>query len=145
MQIQNAEKHKLRQEHKLSEPDAQTTGYEDLHIKLKKLIRIKYQVPWLQWQTPFRCFRLCQSVWNQTNQTLSLIPYFKILFQHLSQGQTKEHHGVPQPQYMVFNTEPPDIYMRRVYSPVYSVCDVCVCVLWHVMFMYVCVVYVHVW
>jgi hypothetical protein len=32
------------QENKLAEPDAQTTGYGDLHIKLEKLSRTKYQV-----------------------------------------------------------------------------------------------------
>jgi hypothetical protein len=105
----------------------QTIGYGDLHIKLEKNLsesNTRYHdysdKPYLD------AFILCQSVWNQTNWTLSFIPYFKILFQHLSQGQIKEHHGVCQPQYMVFNTEPPDSYIRHASSPVYSVCCVCV-------------------
>ena len=61
---------------------------------------------------------------SETRQTelYHLFHISKYYFNIYLRGGLREHHGVPQPQYMVFNTEPPEIYMRHASSPAYSVC-----------------------
>jgi hypothetical protein len=127
------------------------TNYQNpmhLHIKLEKLFRIKYQVPWLQQQTLVRCFQTlpnCQKPDKLNSITYSIFQNITHISTFIS-GQTKEHLGVHQPQYTVFSTEPPDIYETCVQCVVWCVfCGMwclCLCV-WCMCMCDICVWYVH--